>query len=175
MAPTQPPTQPAASSPAPTAAPVHHAKPSAPASLGLMADIPAGRQQAAALAAAGLPVFFPHLILAGTQYDGPISGEYPRGYMIGHYPAYRIVLVYNSLLGQYYGVQGTTWRRPPILSHPSEFIEVGHRRFEVVLDGHRMRLIAWRTPTGVYWISNTLSLNISNAQMTAMAASTSTH
>ncbi len=48
---------------------------------------------------------------------------------------------------------------------------VGGKRLELHLDGHKLRLVAWRTPHGVYWISNTLSLDLSNAQMVGLAAS----
>ena len=39
-------------------------------------------------------------------------------------------------------------------------------------DGGRLRLVAWRTPRAVYWISNTLTLALNNDQMLAVAAST---
>jgi hypothetical protein len=32
-------------------------------------------------------------------------------------------------------------------------------------------LVAWRTRAGVYWISNTLTSDLSNAQIVAIAAS----
>ena len=31
------------------------------------------------------------------------------------------------------------------------------RKYELFYDGDRLRLIAWRTPRGAYWVSNTLS------------------
>ena len=51
-------------------------------------------------------------------------GSYPRAYLIhdrhgiAHY-AYRMTLVINPVLGEYYGVQGTTWLNPPILNKPT--------------------------------------------------------
>ena len=87
------------------------------------------------------------------------------------HPAYRIVLAFNSNLGQYYGVQGTTWRQAPILSSPQEIRIVAGKRLELHFDGHRLRLVAWRTAQGVYWVSNTLSLDLSNQQMLGLAAS----
>ena len=77
--------------------------------------------------------------------------------------AYRIVLAFNADLGQFYGVQGTTWQQPPILTSPQEIRVVGGKRLELHFDGRRLRLVAWRTAQGVYWISNTLSLDLSNS------------
>jgi hypothetical protein len=77
----------------------------------------------------------------------------------------------NPALGEYYGVQGTTWRNPPILAKPSEIRFVGGRRLELFANGGKLTNVAWRTPQGVYWISNTLTTNISNQQMVGIAAS----
>jgi hypothetical protein len=38
-------------------------------------------------------------------------------------------------------------------------------------DGNRLALVAWRTPNGVYWVSNTLSRKLTNPQMLAIARS----
>ena len=39
---------------------------------------------------------------------------------------------------------------------PSETKKIGKRKFELYYDGDRVRLVAWRTPKAVYWVSNTL-------------------
>jgi LCP family protein required for cell wall assembly len=147
-----------------------------PATLGLETDIPDGQAQVHAIPRASLPVYYPKLIVAGTSYEGPTAGEYPRSYRIrdpqGHpHGSYRIVLAFNASLGQYYGVQGTTWRDAPILSSPPEIRTVSGRKLELHFDGHKLRLVAWRTPQAVYWVSNTLSLDLSNAQMIGIATS----
>ena len=74
--------------------------------------------------------------------------------------------------GEYYGLQGTTWKDPPILDSPSEKRKVGRREFEVHYDGDRVRIVAWRTRKAVYWISNTLLQTLSERQMMAIARST---
>jgi hypothetical protein len=51
---------------------------------------------------------------------------------------------------------------------------MGRREFEVHYDGDRVRLVAWRTPRAVYWVSNTLLLTLSKQQMLAIARSTRT-
>jgi hypothetical protein len=38
-------------------------------------------------------------------------------------------------------------------------------------DGNRLRLVAWRTPHAVYWVSNTLSETLTNSQMLGIARS----
>jgi len=85
--------------------------------------------------------------------------------------AYRVVLVENQLEGQYYGIQGTTWRDPPILSDPSATRTVKGRRMLLFRAGSRLRFVAWKTDSAVYWISNTLNLKLSNAEMLALAGS----
>jgi hypothetical protein len=73
--------------------------------------------------------------------------------------------------GQYWGVQGTTWRNPPLLAAAHQTRTVGGRSFDLYTDGGKLRLVAWHTPTAVYWVSNTLSLDLSNRQMLGIAAS----
>src|SRR5204863_5010455 len=95
------------------------------------ADVADGKSQADALRGAGMPVYYPRVITPAGQYctDGsnacPVetssSGSYPRAYMIRDqqgdpHPAYRMTLVINPDLGEYYGIQGTTWQNPPLLS-----------------------------------------------------------
>jgi polyisoprenyl-teichoic acid--peptidoglycan teichoic acid transferase len=154
---------------------------------GLRADPSDGQGQARALGKIGIPIFFPKLIMANSQYCQsqtslcPVEGGadtigYPRAYLlhdrhgIAHY-AYRMTLEINPVLGQYYGVQGTTWQNPPILNSPSATKFVNGKRLLLYANGGKLSLVAWRTPQGVYWISNTLTDNISNRQLVAIAAS----
>jgi hypothetical protein len=86
------------------------------------------------------------------------------------YRAYRIV-VSTGRQGQFYGVQGTNWRSPPLLDNPSGTTRMAGRRYQLFTDGNRLAFVAWRTPRGVYWVSNTLSRTLTNAQMLAIARS----
>ncbi|MBV9414816.1 MAG: LCP family protein [Solirubrobacterales bacterium] len=154
---------------------------------GLSADVSDGEAQAKALGTTGIPIYFPRLIKRGSQYcssntllcpveGGAGPGSYPRAYLlhdrqgITHY-SYRITLVGNPALGQYYGVQGTTWQNPPILTSPTETRTVGGKQLLLYANGGKLSLVAWHTPQAVYWISNTLTDDISNRQMVAIAAS----
>ena len=171
------------------------AKPAGPAGPppGLSGDPGDAKSQAAALGHAGMPVYVPSLIVTGAQYctsgnvqctvaegqtpaqEGVPSG-YPRAYLVhdqsgAPHAAYRLSVVVNSALGEYYGVQGTTWRNPPILNAPTQTQTVNGRQLLVYANGGKVSLVAWRTSGGVYWISNTLVDSIGNQQMIAIAAS----
>jgi LCP family protein required for cell wall assembly len=86
------------------------------------------------------------------------------------YKAYRIV-GFAGINGQYWGVQGTSWRSPPILDDPGDTETMRGRKYYMYYDGTRLRLIAWRTKNGVYWVSNTLSRTLTNNQMRDIAKS----
>jgi LCP family protein required for cell wall assembly len=121
----------------------------------------------------GFPVYFPTLMAVGGQYvtaDDRAYDIYDRNH--NRYRAYRIV-VWSGEIGQYYGVQGTTWKDPPILDKPSETRRMAGRNYELFFDGDRLRLVAWRTDRAVYWISNTLLHTLSNRQMLGVARSLS--
>jgi len=153
----------------------HSARSARAPTAGLESDPTDGKAQAAAMRSS-LPVYVPRMIASGTTYEGPAAGEYPRAYELRDprgrpHASYRLVLAYNATLGQFYGVQGTTWREAPILSSPSEIRVIAGKRLELHFDGGKLRLVAWRTPHGVYWVSNTLSLDLSNQQMLGIAAS----
>jgi polyisoprenyl-teichoic acid--peptidoglycan teichoic acid transferase len=145
-----------------------------PVELGLENATTFGQEQALLAVEAGaggsLPVLYPKLRMRGSIYV-----DQPRVYkLLGtdskRYGAYRMVLRLD--FGEYYGVQALTWKDPPILEDPTEVRRVGRREYELHYDGDRLRLVAWRTPKAVYWISNTLLLTLSERQMLAIARST---
>jgi LCP family protein required for cell wall assembly len=117
-----------------------------------------------------LPALYPALRTIGSVYAGPPRVYKLRGTDGRTYGAYRMVLQ-TGVVGEYYGLQGSTWRNPPILEGVTETRKLGKRTYELVHDGDRVRLVAWRTPKAVYWISNTLLLTLSDRQMMAMARS----
>jgi LCP family protein required for cell wall assembly len=120
---------------------------------------------------AKFPFYFPALRYRGSRY----AGTEPRIYRIEDekgkkHRAYRLV-VSKGVVGEYYGIQGTTWREPPILDDPSETRKVNGRKLELHYDGRRLRLVAWRTKRAVYWVSNTLTQSLGTRQMIGIAAS----
>jgi LCP family protein required for cell wall assembly len=118
-----------------------------------------------------LPVYYPTVRERGSLFTGA-----PRFYRIEtpegkRHQSYRIVAKLGPI-GEYYGLQGTTWQEPPILADESEERKIGNRTFELHYDGDRLRLVAWRTRKAVYWVSNTLLQSLSERQMLAIARST---
>ena len=119
----------------------------------------------------GFPFYFPALRKTGSRYASP----QPRIYTIRDeqnkpHKAYRLVL-YAGSYGEYYGVQGMSWRYPPILDDPDRVHTVGSRKLLDYFDGKHLRLVAWRTPKAVYWVTNTLTQSIPNSRLVAIAAS----
>jgi LCP family protein required for cell wall assembly len=133
-----------------------------------------GRDQALQGIEAGLgttlPALYPSLRTIGSIYAGPPRVYKMRGTDGKLYGAYRMVLQ-TGKVGEYYGLQGTTWQDPPILEGVTETRRIGRRTYELVHDGDRVKLVAWRTPKAVYWVSNTLLLTLSDRQMMAIARS----
>ena len=83
--------------------------------------------------------------------------------------AYRLSL--RAGLGEYYGIQGTDWTDPPILAAPDEQRKLGSRTFKLYYDGRHLRRVALQTAEGSWWVTNTLTLSLTNAQMLAIARS----
>jgi LCP family protein required for cell wall assembly len=117
------------------------------------------------------PFYFPTLRVKGSSY----AGTAPRTYTLKDETgkkrqAYRMVLRAPGV-GEYYGIQGTTWKAPPLLDDPDRTVTRGKRKLKLYMDGSRVRLVAWRTRKAVYWVSNTLSQSVGQAQMIEIAAS----
>jgi polyisoprenyl-teichoic acid--peptidoglycan teichoic acid transferase len=125
-----------------------------------------------------MPIYVPRATTARGSYPASTtSAPNPRRYVLEDpsgrkHAAYRLVIAEDETEGQYYGVQGTTWRDPPILAPAHATRRIGGRTFSLYTDAGRIRLVAWSTPKAVYWVSNTLSQDLSNRQMLSIAAST---
>jgi LCP family protein required for cell wall assembly len=137
---------------------------------GLVQDKVGGENHTLDLAVkAGFPVYYPKARLARGGY----ASESPRRYTLKtrngkRYQAYRIVLKQGEI-GQYYGVQGLNWRNPPILDEAHDKMKMRGRTYRVYYDGNRIRMVAWKTNTGSYWVANTLSQSLTNRQMLDIA------
>ena len=92
-----------------------------------------------------------------------------RPYRLHGHDAY-VVVVDQGGLGQFYDLEGTSWKTPPILSNPNQTITVGGRRLQLYFEGQRLRVVAWHDGAGVYWLSNTLQNILTNRQMLAIAS-----
>ncbi len=156
----------------------HRGRPAGPSTSGLVAAQATGENYAILVGGGlGFPIYYPKLLAAGGEYMPPIQGAYPRGYRIRApdgtvHAAYRIVVRLTGDPGNYYGIEGTTWQDPPILRNPSaDRRTVDGKPLSLYYDGTHLRLVAWRTSQGVYWISNSLQEKLTNDQMLALAGS----
>ena len=72
-------------------------------------------------------------------------GSYPRAYLlhdrhgVAHY-SYAMTLSINPVLGEYYGVQGTTWLNPPILQDPTQTETVDGKQLMLFANGGKLSL-----------------------------------
>jgi LCP family protein required for cell wall assembly len=87
------------------------------------------------------------------------------------HPSY-VIVVQSGPLGDYYDVQGTTWKEPPLLAHPTQAIRAGTRTYELFYDGEQIRTVSWQEGAGTYWIENTLTNGLSPREMIALAEQT---
>jgi LCP family protein required for cell wall assembly len=119
----------------------------------------------------GFPVYYPRKLVKGSSF----AEDAPRTYTITatddkRYRAYKMV-VFTGYIGEYYGVQGTSWRDPPILQHPSETRKIRGREYKLYYNGDRLRMVAWQSDHGAYWVSNTLLQTLSAKEMLGVARS----
>jgi len=119
----------------------------------------------------GFPVYYPRKLVSGSSF----AQDAPRTYTIQgndnhRYRAYKMV-VSTGYIGEYYGVQGTSWLDPPILASASETRKIAGRQYMLFFNGDRLRLVAWRTKHASYWISNTLRQTLSAREMLGVARS----
>jgi len=129
----------------------------------------------------GFRLYFPTRLTPFGRYasvvqDGSVSDPSPRVYTIrdraGHlHHAYRLVVLESLDEGSYYGIQGMDWKDPPLLAHPTSTVTVAGRRLLLFKSGNRLRYVAWKRKDAVYWISNSLQLSLTNAQMLGIAGS----
>jgi LCP family protein required for cell wall assembly len=129
----------------------------------------------------GFRLYFPTQLTPNGRYasvvkDGTTTDPAPRVYTLrdrgGHpHKAYRLVVMENIQEGSYYGISGTTWMNPPLLAHPTSTVTIHGRKLQLFKAGSRLRYVAWKRKNAVYWVSNSLTTNLSNAQMLGIAAS----
>jgi LCP family protein required for cell wall assembly len=120
-----------------------------------------------------LPIYYPTVLESGSDY-----AQKPRVYKIngtgeGSPPnsqraAYKWVFS-RPEIGEYYGFMATRWRDPPLLKNPSDERQMGDRTYKLYYDGDRLRLVAWQTDEGSFWVSNTLIQSLSDREMIEIA------
>jgi polyisoprenyl-teichoic acid--peptidoglycan teichoic acid transferase len=120
-----------------------------------------------------VPVFYPTVLEQGSDY-----AQKPRVYKINgkgdqspphdQRAAYKWVFSLPGL-GDYYGFEGTRWQDPPILDDPSDEKTIGDRDYKLYYDGDRLRMVAWQTDQGAFWVSNSLIETVPNEDMLRIA------
>ncbi|MGX6447108.1 LCP family protein [Patulibacter sp. S7RM1-6] len=149
----------------------------------LHADLAAGRQvvrDARISRRFRGPIFVPKLVFNGARYVTTDSRAYDirsRGGTAYPWQGYRVVVDLpgeKAGIGQYYGIQGTTWDAPPALELATDEVRLGGRTFRIEYDGSHIRRLYWQSGGGTYWITNSLNNALSNAEMRAIARSITT-
>jgi polyisoprenyl-teichoic acid--peptidoglycan teichoic acid transferase len=120
-----------------------------------------------------VPVFYPTVLEDGSDY-----AQKPRVYKVNgkgdaspphdQRAAYKWVFSLPGL-GDYYGFEGTRWKDPPILDDPSDEKTIGDRNYKLYYDGDRLRMVAWQTDQGSFWVSNSLIETVPNEDMLRIA------
>jgi LCP family protein required for cell wall assembly len=120
-----------------------------------------------------VPVFYPTVLETGSDY-----AQKPRVYKINgkgdesppqdQRAAYKWVFSLPTI-GDYYGFEGTRWKDPPILDNPSDERTIGGRDYKLYYDGDRLRMVAWQTDQGSFWVSNSFIETVPNEDMLKIA------
>jgi LCP family protein required for cell wall assembly len=136
-----------------------------------------GKQLAQAIRARKLkvPVYYPTQLEVGSDY-----AQKPRAYKINgkgdespphsERAAYKWVFSLPTI-GDYYGFEGTRWKDPPILDNPTDEKTIGDRTYKLYYDGDRLRMVAWQTDQGSFWLSNSFIETVPTADMLKIAQS----
>jgi LCP family protein required for cell wall assembly len=120
-----------------------------------------------------VPIYYPTLLEQGSDY-----AQKPRVYKINgkgdespphaERGAYKWVFSLPTI-GDYYGFMGTLWKDPPILDGASDEKTIGDRTYKLFYDGDKLRMVAWQTDRGSFWISNSFIESVSNEDMLKIA------
>jgi polyisoprenyl-teichoic acid--peptidoglycan teichoic acid transferase len=139
----------------------------AASALGLTASSGEGEAVKAALSIP-FPVLYPRLQTSQSEQQTVRAYTLPDQHRHLHH-AY-VVVWQQSVLGGYYDFEGTDWLNPPLFAH-AHTQTVGGRSYRIVDDGSHIHVVGWRSGRTLYWVTNTLLEELSNAQLLAIAAS----
>jgi LCP family protein required for cell wall assembly len=120
----------------------------------------------------GFPLEYPRVMDAAGNSVPPDF----RAYRI-HLPSGTTAPIYVAVfaapgLGQYYDVQGTTWGSAPQFASPDQAVHVAGRTYYLYYSGQHLRMVAWYEHGAVYWVRNTLSVALGNAELLTIAEQT---
>jgi len=133
-----------------------------------------GQQYAAAVNDKSLhfPIFIPTRLVPDSTFSDASRSFIIDGPGDQVYWGYKLVVSrFNGAYYEYYGVSGTDWRDPPILSDPTEERTINGRNYLLFYDGGKLRQVGWKTEDASYWVENTLLETLTPSQMLAIAES----
>jgi len=140
-----------------------------PRSIGLYPTTSAGESETVK---AALEVPFP--VLYPALQTGPGEQQTVRAYPLqdqqGNLHHAYVVVWQQNPIGGYYDFEGTDWLNPPLFAHARTQMVGGHT-YELVDDGSHIHVVGWHSGRVLYWVTNTLLEDLSNAQMLALAKS----
>jgi polyisoprenyl-teichoic acid--peptidoglycan teichoic acid transferase len=140
-----------------------------PSALNLFPDRSAGDSEAVK-AALGVP--FP--VVYPTLQTGQAEQQAIRAYALtdqqGKLHHAYVVVWEQNVIGGYYDFEGTDWLNPPLFAH-ARSERLGGHTYRLVDDGSHIHVVGWRSGRVLYWLTNTLLEELSNAQMLAIARS----
>jgi len=135
----------------------------------LYATSPAGMGEAVKAS-----VSVPFRVLYPALQTGQAEQQQVRAYTLadqGGRTHHAFVAVWQqNVIGGYYDFEGTDWLDPPLFAHAHSQLIDG-RRYLLVNDGSHIHVAGWRSGGVLYWVTNTLLEELSNAQMIAIARS----
>jgi len=116
----------------------------------------------------------PFHVLYPTLQTGQAMQQMVRPYALKDeqgrlHHAYVVVWQQNEI-GGYYDFEGSDWLTPPLFAH-SRNATIDGREYKIVDDGAHIHVIGWQAGNVLYWLTNTLLEELSNAQMLAIAHS----
>jgi LCP family protein required for cell wall assembly len=150
-----------------------HARTTGPsaAALGLYPSAPGARDEAVKAARVPFAFLYPSL------QSGPGEQQAVRPYALrdrqGRLHRAYVIVWRQSSLGGYYDFEGSDWLDPPLFAHAHKVL-IGGRSYMLVDDGSHIHVVGWRSGAALYWLTNTLLEELSNAQMLAIARSART-
>ncbi len=116
----------------------------------------------------------PFRVLYPALQTGQAEQQGARAYTLNDqqgklHHAYVLVFQQNQI-GGYYDFEGSDWLNPPLFGHSRTQVIDGVT-YRIVDDGAHIHVIGWRSGNVLYWLTNTLLEELSNAQMLAIAKS----
>jgi LCP family protein required for cell wall assembly len=142
---------------------------SSPRAIGLYPTTSAGQTE---MVEAAPNVPFP--VLYPTLQTGPGEQQQVRAYTLKDQQGKRhhayVIVWQQNVIGGYYDFEGTDWLNPPLFAH-ARTQTIDGRNYELVDDGAHIHVVGWRSGNVLYWVTNTLLEELTNAQMLAIAKS----